>query len=188
MATVSDYLCFTIKYPNLLHCVGTCEPEEFQKAIEKIGVAINSKKDLQMLFQYYDTDGSGSLDYKEFSSIVCGKDQSTLERKSQQYGSGVGVKATPQGSNVNELLDKVRAKLASRGARGIIGMGKQFKIFDDDNSRSLDVHEFKKAMKEQMLGLSEQDIINIFNVFDRNRDGTIDYDEFVRVLRGPMNA
>jgi len=89
---------------------------------------------------------------------------------------------------VNELLDKVRAKLASRGARGIIGMGKQFKIFDDDNSRSLDVHEFKKAMKEQMLGLSEQDIINIFNVFDRNRDGTIDYDEFVRVLRGPMNA
>jgi calcyphosin len=25
-------------------------------------------------------------------------------------------------------------------------------------------------------------------VFDRNRDGTIDYDEFVRVLRGPMNS
>jgi Ca2+-binding EF-hand superfamily protein len=38
-----------------------------------------------------------------------------------------------------------------------------------------------------MLGLSDSDIIAIFNAFDRNRDGTIDYDEFVRVLRGPMS-
>jgi hypothetical protein len=45
-------------------------------------------------------------------------------------------------------MDKVKVKLASRGARGIIGMGKQFKIFDDDNSRSLDQYEFKKAMTE----------------------------------------
>ena len=55
---------------------------------------------------------------------------------------------TASGSNTNELFAKVKAKLASRGARGIIGMGKQFKIFDDDNSRSLDQYEFKKAMKE----------------------------------------
>lgn len=54
-----------------------------------------------------------------------------------------------QGSvNVNDLVAKVRTKLASRGARGIIGMGKQFRIFDDDNSRSLDFSEFTKAMKE----------------------------------------
>ena len=39
-----------------------------------------------------------------------------------------------------------------------------------------------------MLGLSDPEILSIFNMFDRNRDGTIDYDEFVRVLRGPMNG
>jgi Ca2+-binding EF-hand superfamily protein len=39
-----------------------------------------------------------------------------------------------------------------------------------------------------MLGLNENEIITVFNVFDRNRDGTVDYDEFVRVLRGPMNS
>jgi Ca2+-binding EF-hand superfamily protein len=42
-------------------------------------------------------------------------------------------------------------------------------------------------MKEQMLNLNDQEIIALFNTFDRNRDGSIDYDEFVRVLRGPMN-
>lgn len=91
------------------------------------------------------------------------------------------------GGNINEILEKVKVKLASRGARGLIGMGKQFKIFDDDNSRSLDQYEFKKAMNEQRLGLSDSEIITLFNAFDRNRDGSIVYDEFVRVLRGPMN-
>jgi Ca2+-binding EF-hand superfamily protein len=42
-------------------------------------------------------------------------------------------------------------------------------------------------MKEQMLNLTDQEILALFNLFDRNRDGTIDYDEFVRILQGPMN-
>ena len=61
-------------------------------------------------------------------------------------------------------------------------MGKQFRIFDDNNSRSLDISEFTKAMKEQTLGLSDADIKTLFSVFDRNRDGSIDYDEFIRIL------
>ena len=171
-------------------CLGVCEPAEFQKAMEKIGVTIPSKKDTEALFNYYDTDRSGALDYKEFTAILLDKDSAVPEKKNQQLGQGLGYKPVPQavaGQSMNEILAKVKAKLASRGARGIIGMGKQFRIFDDDNSRSLDQYEFKKAMKEQMLNLTDQEILGLFNLFDRNRDGTIDYDEFVRILQGPMN-
>ena len=38
-----------------------------------------------------------------------------------------------------------------------------------------------------MLNLTPDEILALFNTFDKNRDGTIDYDEFVRVIRGPMN-
>jgi Ca2+-binding EF-hand superfamily protein len=36
-----------------------------------------------MLFKYYDTDGSGSLDYKEFTAIIVDNDTGKPERKSQ---------------------------------------------------------------------------------------------------------
>jgi Ca2+-binding EF-hand superfamily protein len=38
-----------------------------------------------------------------------------------------------------------------------------------------------------MLSLTDNDIKALFDAFDRNRDGAIDYDEFIRVLQGPMN-
>ena len=38
-----------------------------------------------------------------------------------------------------------------------------------------------------MLGLTDSDIKALFDTFDRNRDGSIDYDEFIRILQGPMN-
>lgn len=59
---------------------------------------------------------------------------------------------------------------------------------DDNNSRSLDIYEFTKAMKDYMLGFSDGEIKTLFNYFDSDRSGTVCYDEFLRALRGPMNA
>lgn len=58
---------------------------------------------------------------------------------------------------------------------------------DDNNNRTLDTYEFTKAMKDYMLGFSEGEIKSLFNYFDIDRSGSVDYDEFIRTLRGPMN-
>jgi Ca2+-binding EF-hand superfamily protein len=55
-----------------LFILGTCEPEEFTKALEKIGLQLPSKAEVTKLFNHYDSDGSGSLDYKEFTLILLG--------------------------------------------------------------------------------------------------------------------
>jgi len=105
-------------------------------------VIIASKKDIDSLFKYYDTDGSGALDYKEFAVAITGAHNHRQSQKVKVHHTGKDLGNKPSvnmsGGNINEILEKVKVKLASRGARGIIGMGKQFKIFDDDNSRSLD--------------------------------------------------
>lgn len=59
-------------------------------------------------------------------------------------------------------------------------------IIDDDNSKSLDKQEFKKAVQDFRIEIPQEHINTIFNAFDINRDGTIDYDEFVRIIRGDL--
>lgn len=84
-------------------------------------------------------------------------------------------------------MDMFRQKLAGRGARGLLGLAKQFKIADDDNSKNLDMSEFKKAVRDFRVGLSDSDSEKLFRIFDRDRSGSIDYEEFLRGVRGEMN-
>jgi Ca2+-binding EF-hand superfamily protein len=92
------------------------------------------------------------------------------------------------GSAADNAINKLRTKLASRGARGFIGIQKQFKIMDDNNSGTIDVREFKKAIKDFKVDLNDNEIQIVFLAFDRDGSGEIDYDEFVRGVRGPMNS
>lgn len=132
---------------------------------------IPTRQDLNALFSIYDADGSGALDYKEFSVAL--------------YGHAVSGGASPSKgnnstSNLADLAEKLKQKLASRGARGIIGLGKSFRIMDDNNSRSLDLYEFTKAMNDYMLGFSPAEIKQLFAFFDVDGSGACDYDEFIR--------
>jgi Ca2+-binding EF-hand superfamily protein len=84
------------------------------------------------------------------------------------------------------LIDAFRKKILARGARGMLGLSRLFKIIDDNNSKSLDLSEFNKCCKDFRLEFPESDVKKLFKVFDRNNDGDIDYDEFLRAIRGPM--
>ena len=130
-------------------------------------------QDLDALFSIYDRDGTGSIDYREFVGSIFGHEVAGAQQTSRL--------------TADELVDRLRKKLAARGARGIIGLGKQFRIMDDNHSMSLDKYEFTKAMQDYMLGFSESEIATLFRTFDYDRSGLIEYNEFLRVLRGPMN-
>eukprot|EP01015_Nassula_variabilis_P020458 TRINITY_DN3547_c0_g1_i3.p1 TRINITY_DN3547_c0_g1~~TRINITY_DN3547_c0_g1_i3.p1 ORF type:complete len:221 (-),score=66.12 TRINITY_DN3547_c0_g1_i3:62-724(-) len=88
----------------------------------------------------------------------------------------------------NQLVEVLRSRVAARGTRGIFALGRLFRIIDDNNSKSLDLAEFKKAMKDFRVEIQENDIQRLFNIFDRDRSGSISYDEFLRNIRGEMNA
>lgn len=123
------------------------------------------------------------------------EEQGSAKKVSDNYTEKFGSKKitrqqeTTKISSVpeNATLVKLRKILRDRGAKGIIGLGKQFKIFDDNNNKTLEYDEFIKAMKDYRVGLSATEIKVLFNVFDRDGTGVIDYDEFLRQIRGEMN-
>ena len=103
-------------------------------------------------------------------------------------GAGGNTDDTPP-MNMTEaqLMDRFREKLAKRGSRGIMGLGRSFKIADDDRSGNLGMEEFQKAIHDFRVGLRPEQSSKLFKVFDRDGSGTIDYDEFLRGVRGAMN-
>ena len=49
------------------------------------------------------------------------------------------------------------------------------------------MYEFKKGIRDFQIDIPEQDIDNLFKAFDLNGNGEIDFDEFIRVVVGPLN-
>lgn len=69
----------------------------------------------------------------------------------------------------------------------MIGLQKIFKIIDDNNSHTLDIQEFWKAINDFRVKISEEECRQLFDLFDENDDGVLDYDELLRNVKGPMN-
>lgn len=86
-----------------------------------------------------------------------------------------------------DIMKKIREKCKARGCRGIMGIGRAFRIWDDSGDRKLQEEEFMKAIKSLRLGLTDSERARAFKLFDRDHNGTIDYEEFLRAIRGNMN-
>jgi len=100
----------------------------------------------------------------------------------QQYSS----RASNVG-NEEEIVEKFRERMRQRGARGIIGLKRVFKIIDDDMSGYIDRNEFAKALKDYRVQVTPDEANVLYGIFDTNRDGRISYDEFLRGVVGAMN-
>lgn len=69
----------------------------------------------------------------------------------------------------------------------MVGLRRQFKIMDDNNNGTLELEEFRKGLRDFQVDIDEKDIDGLFKSFDVDNSGAINYDEFIRVVVGPMN-
>lgn len=63
-----------------------------------------------------------------------------------------------------------------------------FKAMDRNGNGSLSPIEFKYAMRDYGLPLSDIEVTQIVKHFDTNKDGQLSFDEFLRAIRGNLNA
>ncbi|CAH3153098.1 unnamed protein product [Porites lobata] len=84
-------------------------------------------------------------------------------------------------------IERLRLQCLSRGSAGIKGIGRVFRIMDDDANRTLDFNEFKKGIREYGLHLEPKELKEMFQAFDADGSNVIDFDEFLLALRPPMS-
>ena len=153
---------------------GSISLNEFSSALERLGCTF-SPTEIRALFSKYNVSSNGKMIYEELSPIFASKSAG----ETNQFTSS---RVVPYA-----ILDKIKKELLRRGSHGIRGLGIVFRRIDNNRGGSLDRTEFEWGLRENGHQLSPLDFDRLFKYFDRNLDGTVSYDEFLRALRGDLN-
>ena len=97
---------------------------------------------------------------------------------------------TPQRKYIelNTLMERIRERIVSRGAVGIKGIGRLFRIADDNNDKTIDLqNELPKLMNDIGIILNKTELQELIRLLDRDGSGTISYDEFLYQMAPPLN-
>ena len=81
------------------------------------------------------------------------------------------------------LLNKFRQSLRTRGVRGYIGLKKQLKIIDSDQTGFLTLNEFLQAFDYlKITNMQSGELKMVFEIYDQDRSGRINYQLFLNDL------
>ncbi len=138
------------------------------------------KQEIKEAFDLFDTDGSGNIDQKELKVAMraLGFEPKREEIKkliSEVDKDGSGVIDFP------EFLEMMTAKMADRDPQE--EMLKAFRLFDDDETGKISFKNLKRVAKELGENMTDDEIMEMIEEADRDGDGEIGEQEFMRIMR-----
>lgn len=108
-------------------------------------------------------------------------------RQQQQQARQDGNRGQPSLFSNGVLKDFREHVLARGGANGIRTLGSIFRRMDDNQNRALDATELQSGCNDYGLRLTLQDANILLNAMDRRNVGSVNFDDFLLAIRGPMN-
>merc|ERR1719379_724147 len=96
-------------------------------------------------------------------------------------------KTSPGKMNQNRAMKLIRKEVQKHGATGISGIGRAFRIRDQDHNGHINNEEFAVAIRGLGFNFSDDEMDALFDIFDDDDDGRVNYEEFLDAVRGPMN-
>jgi Ca2+-binding EF-hand superfamily protein len=80
----------------------------------------------------------------------------------------------------------MKKRLASKGTKGFLSFEKALKHADTDNDNLLTFDQFKQVIKEQRIDITSPECNIIFDVFDEQQTGFINFSELIYTIKGKM--
>ena len=138
------------------------------------------KQEIKEAFDLFDTDGSGNIDAKELKVAMRALGFEPKREEIKQLIAHV----SKDGSGVidyPEFLDMMSAKMQERDPKE--EMMKAFRLFDDDETGKISFKNLKRVAKELGENMTDDEIAEMIEEADRDGDGEIGEEEFMRIMR-----
>ena len=132
-------------------------------------------------FREFDTDLSGTLDFKEFYALLLHLDLHLLVPQAKKYFRMCDTDSSG-------FLDKyefdislfmVEWIMSKRGL--IISPADAFSCFDVDGGGELDYYEFSESLRFLGMTTDEKQLRKLFVAADEDESGMVDYEEFKQI-------
>ncbi|CAO2149482.1 unnamed protein product [Urochloa humidicola] len=134
------------------------------------------------MFNNLDTDRSGTIEVEELKEGLRKLGSNISEAEVQKLMEAVDVDRS--GSiDYTEFLTAMMDKHKLENEEGLL---RAFQYFDKDNNGYITRDELEQAMARYRIG--EASIIQVLAEVDEDKDGRIDYEEFVEMIRKGSNT
>ena len=182
---------------------GTVEKKEFWRAVRAMGFEVD-REESDACFDSLDDDGSGKLEYSELNTMLrkdaaCNATKANLKRAPKQADRSRSAKLTAKGQNLNyvglraaalppmvrlEASDhrSVQEQLFDALTKHSVKLIDLFREWDDDGNGGLDKKEFRAAVAALGYDAPSKEVDAIFDSFDVDVCGFIEYEGFKRGL------
>merc|ERR1712100_354206 len=138
------------------------------------------KKEVKEAFDLFDTDGSGAIDAKELKVAMQALGFEPTNQEISKLISDIDIDGNAT-VEFEEFLEIMEGKMA--GKDPVEEMKKALALYDVDNKGKITVTDMERVAKELGENLSKEELQGILDESDRDGNGTLTEDEFIRVMR-----
>ena len=138
------------------------------------------RQEIKEAFDLFDTDGTGKIDAKELKVAMRAlgfepKREEIRRIINEIDRSGTGV------IEYQEFFELMTFKMSERDP--VEEMRKAFRLFLDDDSDRIGLRHLKRVAKELGETMTEEELQEMIDEADRDGDGEISEEDFIRIMK-----
>ncbi|XP_021537153.1 centrin-4-like [Neomonachus schauinslandi] len=158
------------------YCTGS---DQGKKRAAKLELNETQKQEIKEAFDLFDVDGSGTIDVKELKIAMQAlgfepKKEEIKRMIAEIDKEGIGT------ITFEDFFAIMSVKMSEKDEKEEIL--KAFKLFDDDTG-SITLNNIKRVAKELGENLTDDELKEMLDEADRDRDGEINEEEFLRMMK-----
>ena len=151
------------------------------------GIKVYQKKRYNPITDEYYDDFKTNVNEDKGSNNMINNNYSKIQNSSRNTTNNLIQNNNYINSKSIGIIDQLRNILISRGSKSIFNFQRMLSIYDRNHSGQISLEDFTTIFQTYNFDFSSTDIHNIFQKFDTNQTGTINYDSLMNNLIGQMN-
>jgi len=169
---------------------GKCDQDMFAQALTKVGFYGFTDTELDKLFLLYSNNGQ-YLDYKNFVGYLFNNQSLMSQEEEDKNERNEGNEEEQNEENEEQdlieiIIMRLRNILSKKGISNLISIETGFRNIDTENEQELDFSTFKSCCDKFNFELTDEECKELFLAFTKEETTKVNYDEFIRILRGEL--